>query len=177
MSDQDYLKKSLVDFQSELENFKGIQETLNQARENLISAEHSWNESTAENKQSIKNVIEIVSSSIESNLIVTEKLGSLCEALGPLVKSIEAVNFPLRLDKIDMASSTQAATLVSIQSLVINEFREIADESHSNSESIADGFALIDSTNERIDKRSRLIVYLLVITVGLEAFILLRNFI
>ena len=28
MSDQDYLKKSLVDLQAELETFKGLQETL-----------------------------------------------------------------------------------------------------------------------------------------------------
>ena len=173
MSNQDYLKKSLVDFQNELETFKGLQLTLNEAKENLIGAERSWNESSAENKKSIKNIIEIVSGSVASAEIVNKSLANLCESLDPLVKSIEAVNFPIRLDKIDMAVSTQASTLASVHALQIHEFRKLSEENHLNSNSISDGFFLV---NSKIDKRSLFIVFLLVIIVGLEALILFRNF-
>ena len=172
MSDQDYLKKSLVDFQAELETFKGLQETLNDARENLINAERSWSSSTAANKKSIKDIIDIVSGSIESNENVTKSLDSLCKSLGPLVKSIEAVNFPLRLDKIDIAVSTHASTLSSVHTLVTHEFRMLSEANKLNSEAIKNGFDSVNSINNSLN----LVKNLLFILLGLAAFALFRIF-
>ena len=176
MSDQDYLKKSLVDFQAELENFKGVQETLNDARENLINAERSWSESTAENKQSIKDIIDIVSGSIESNEKVTKSLAGLCKSLGPLVKSIEDVNFPLRLDKIDIAVSTHASTLSTVHTLVTHEFRMLTEKNELNLVSIEDEFDSVNTSVQSINNRLRFMFNLLIVNLGLVASIVFYSF-
>lgn len=176
MSDQDYLKKSLVDLQAELETFKGLQETLNDARENLINAERSWSESTAANKKSIKDIIEIVSGSIASNENVTKSLAGLCKTLVPLVKSIEDVNFPLRLDKIDIAVSTHASTLSSVHTLVTHEFRMLAEKNELNLDSIEDEFDSVNASVKSISSRLRLMLSLLVVNLGLVASIVFYSF-
>lgn len=100
-----------------------------------------------------------VVTSVTDNAIAIAEIKSLID--GAVAKSTEAV-------------STQASTLASVHALQIHEFRKLAEGNQLNANSISDGFVLVNST---IDKRSRFIVYLLVIIVGLEAFILFRNFI
>ena len=143
MSDeQDVLKKSLIELQAELESLSEIKDSFEKARTNLVEAKSTWNAALVDNKTSIIELIRVAMNTTELADKTIKKIDKLCDSLDPIAKSIESINFPLRLDKIDMAISTQASTIASMQVHVEKEFSAIS----KNSETIATKFKDIDTT-------------------------------
>jgi|GEM_PF-4162276 len=105
MSDQqDVLSNALLKLEDELKTFGSVSKKLKNAEEQLDGAQIELKQLAGETKKAIVAVED-----------VTKQTANLSKTLIPLAKAIEGVNFPLRLDKIDMAVSTQASTTSSLQ--------------------------------------------------------------
>lgn len=112
---QDILTQSLLKLENELNTFGTIQSSLKEAHEKLEHAKKEWDTLTKEQQQSALRLVGATQSAIDTTNQVTVQAESITKALIPLAKAIENVNFPLRLDKIDMAVSTQASTMGTFQ--------------------------------------------------------------
>jgi len=112
---QDILSQTLLRLELELDTFGTVQSSLKEAHEKLEDAKKEWDQLTKEQQQSALKLVDATQSAISTTNEVTTQAKSLTGALLPLAKAIENVNFPLRLDKIDMAVSTQASTLATFQ--------------------------------------------------------------
>lgn len=122
---QDVLTQALTKLQGELEQFDGVQKALKGAHQRLVEAEQEWGALTAEQQRTAAELVKMTKAAIEATQAVTGQASALTSALIPLAKAVENVNFPLRLDKIDMAVTTQASTLASFQSAADRRFDEL----------------------------------------------------
>lgn len=122
---QDALTQALTQLESELEQFDGVQKALKNAHQCLIEAKQEWSLLTAEKQRSAIELFETAKAAIKVTEDVTGQVSALTCALVPVAKAIESVNFPLRLDKIDMAVTTQSSTLVSNQAATDRRFDEL----------------------------------------------------
>ncbi len=129
---QDVLTNSLLKLEEELTSFGTIQNALVNARKDLQKAEQEWERLTKEQQQSALTLVSATKSAIETTNLVVDQTKTLAASLIPLAKAIETVNFPLRLDKIDMGLSTQVSTLTSLQGKIEREFNEAKDEFHAS---------------------------------------------
>jgi chromosome segregation ATPase len=123
--EQDVLTQALTRLQGELEQFDGVQKALKGAHQRLVEAEQEWGALTAEQQRMAAELVKMTKAAIEATQAVTERASALTSALIPLAKAIENVNFPLRLDKLDMAVTTHASALSSLQNQVDRRFDEI----------------------------------------------------
>ena len=101
---QDVLSNALLKLEDELKTFGSVRNKLEKAEEQLEGTQVVLKQLAGETSKAIAAVTD-----------VTNQTVSLSKTLVPLAKAIEGVNFPLRLDKIDMAVSTQASTTASLQ--------------------------------------------------------------
>lgn len=122
---QDVLTQALTKLQGELEQFDGVQKALKGAHQRLVEAEKEWGALTAEQQRTAAELVKMTRAAIEATQAVTGQASALTSALVPLAKAVENVNFPLRLDKIDMAVTTQASSLSSFQAEANRRFDEI----------------------------------------------------
>ena len=122
---QDILTKALVQLQGELEQFEGVQKALKSAYQRLFEAEKEWGSMTADQQRTAADLVQATKAAIKATLVVTGQASALTTALVPLAKAVENVNFPLRLDKIDMAVTTQSSALASFQAAADRRFDEL----------------------------------------------------
>lgn len=122
---QDVLTQALTKLQGELELFDGVQKALKGAHQRLVEAEKEWGALTTEQQRTAGELVQMTKAAIEATQAVTGQASALTSALIPLAKAVENVNFPLRLDKLDMAVTTQASTLSSFQAETNRRFDEI----------------------------------------------------
>jgi hypothetical protein len=148
---QDILTNSLLKLEEELTSFGKFQNALVNARDDLKKAEQEWTTLTKEQQQSALILVNATKTAIETTNLVVVQTKTLTESLIPLAKAIETVNFPLRLDKIDMAVATQASTLSSFQTKTERELNEMLD-----------GFSVVTAEIEKAKKRDWIIIGLLV---------------
>lgn len=148
---QDLLTNSLLKLEEELTSFGKFQNALVNARNDLQKAEKEWTALTKEQQQSALTLVNATKTAIETTNLVVAQTKTLTESLIPLAKAIETVNFPLRLDKIDMAVATQASTLSSFQTKTERELNEMLDS-----------FSVVTAEIEKAKKRDWIIIGLLV---------------
>ena len=160
---QDMLSQSLQRLENELTLFGTVQNALKEAREKLINAEKEWDRLTKEQQQSALQLVSATKSAINATNVVTSQSKELAESLIPLAKAIETVNFPMRLDKIDMAVSTQASTLASFQGVFERGFRDLHVEMEKGGKCVSDGFNSVNTAMGKASKRGIMITVLLVI--------------
>lgn len=122
---QNVLTQALTKLQDELEQFDGVQKALKGAHQRLVEAEKEWGALTAEQQRTATELVKMTQSAIEATQAVTGQASALTSALIPLAKAVENVNFPLRLDKLDMAVTTQSSALSSFQAEANRRFDEI----------------------------------------------------
>ena len=122
---QDALTQALTRLEGELEQFDGVQKALKDAHQRLIEAKQEWSLLTAEKQRNAIELVETAKATIKVTEDLTGQTSALTCALIPLAKAIESVNFPLRLDKIDMVVTTQLSTLVSFQAATDRKFDEL----------------------------------------------------
>lgn len=122
MSEQDALAKSLLELEEQLSSLGTVQQVLAKAQEGcelatqkLTEAEQSWESWTAEQKQLIGELVRVTAQSVTSVHTVTEQLESVGSSLLSLGNAIQRVDFPQRLDKIDLAVSSQLALMTALQ--------------------------------------------------------------
>jgi len=149
---QDLLTNSLLKLEEELTSFGKFQNALVNARNDLQKAEKEWTALTKDQQQSALTLVNATKTAIETTNLVVAQTKTLTESLIPLAKAIETVNFPLRLDKIDMAVATQASTLSSFQTKTERELNEMLDS-----------FSLVTAEIEKTKKRDWIIIGLLVL--------------
>jgi hypothetical protein len=125
---QDILSQALLELQDELATFGKVQHALKNAHEQLTKAEQEWDKLTKEQQQTALELVGATNAAISATHAVTSQAESLTGALIPLARAIENVNFPLRLDKIDMAVSTQASTMASFQGTTERGFTDLRAE-------------------------------------------------
>ena len=196
----DILNKTLLGLESELESFGKTKDALSTAhnelstaREELISRTKELQEkwikeqakwaTTTKNQQTEwmkliqeqqENAGKLVKTNEDSIVItksVTVQAQRLAESLIPLAKAIEGVNFPLRLDKIDMAVSTQASTTASIQGAVERGFGNLHSSMESVNKNVVEASNTLNSKMDEARKLNITMIVLLVINllVGLTA--------
>ncbi len=152
MSDQqDILSQSLLKLEDELKSFGTVRSKLKEASEQLEKADIELKQLAGETKKAIV--------AVEA---VTDQTVALSKALIPLAKAIEGVNFPLRLDKIDMAVSTQASTLATFQGTTERGINDLNNEVKRNGKSVLDGFASMGTAMGEASKRDLIIIGLLI---------------
>ncbi len=127
---QDELTKALTHLQSELEQFDGMQKALKGAKQQLEEAAAEWGSLTLEQQRTAADLIKATKTAIEATEAVTEQASELTAALLPLAKAVENVDFPRRLDKIDMAVTTQSSALMSFQATADRRF-DVLDAIHA----------------------------------------------
>jgi hypothetical protein len=125
---QDILTQALLKLQGELATFGKVQHALKTAHEQLTKAEQEWDKLTREQQQTAVELVGATKDAIAATHAVTTQAESLTGALIPLAKAIENVNFPVRLDKIDLAVSTQASTMASFQGTTDRGFSDLRAE-------------------------------------------------
>jgi hypothetical protein len=123
--EQNLLSQSLLKLEEELTSFGEVHQALKAAHEQLIKAEHEWDRLTKEQQQTALELVGNTKAAIAATHAVTAQAETLARALLPLAKAIESVNFPMRLDKVDMAVSTQALALSSLQGTTERGFNDI----------------------------------------------------
>jgi len=122
---QDVLTEALTQLQSELEQFDGVQKALKGAHERLMDAEKEWRSLTVEQQLTAADLVQATKAAIEATQAVTGQASALTAALIPLAKAVENVNFPLRLDKIDLAVTTHSSSLASFQTASNRRFDDL----------------------------------------------------
>lgn len=173
----DQLTEALERLKQELSAFGDVQEALKTAHDKLTRAEQEWENLTKEQQATAKELVAATKEAIAATKAVTDNSGKLTDALVPLAEAINEVNFPLRLDKIDLAVATQA----SHSAKLLNEIGSV-------DENVAEGFSKVDANAlatkklilEAIAKQRRTtqitftftLLLLLVMTVVLAAIIL-----
>jgi hypothetical protein len=145
---QDTLIENLSKLQEELDSFGKVRDVLKDANEHLTNAMQEWDKLTKEQQQTTLELAEATKGAITGLNSATSKTELLIDILHPLAKAIHDVNFPGRLDKIDMAVSTQTLTMVS--------FQEVTGRS----------FTVLQSKMEKGRKRDRIITILLSINIA-----------
>ncbi|MEI7482812.1 MAG: hypothetical protein WCK75_10750 [Elusimicrobiota bacterium] len=151
---QDVLTLALIDLEKELTSFGSLQNALKDAHQQLTEAEQKWASLTKEQQKTALDLVDATKKAIANTNQVTAQTESLTGALIPLAKAIEQVNFPLRLDKIDLGVSTQASTMAAFQGAIDRGFKDFRDEA--------------DKSKKRDTK---LTIILFLNTVGLLGFI------
>lgn len=149
---QDILSQALMRLEKELTSFGTVQNALKEAREKLVHAEKEWEKLTREQQQSAIELVSATKSAINATNIVTTQTKELADSLIPLAKAIETVNFPLRLDKIDMASATQASTTAALQGTTERGFDNVHDEIKHISSDMSGGFNILLSSMTKANK-------------------------
>jgi hypothetical protein len=170
---QDILTISLLKLEEELTTFGKFQNALVNAREDLKKAEQEWATLTKEQQQSALTLVNATKTAIETTNLVVAQTKSLTETLIPLARAIETVNFPLRLDKIDMAVATQASTLSSFQTKTERGLNETQDELKRHGTEILN----VNSNIEESKKRDWLIIGLLILNTISVAAMAISSFI
>jgi DNA repair exonuclease SbcCD ATPase subunit len=127
---QGVLTEALTQLQSELEQFDGMQKALKGAKQRLDEAEKEWASLTQEQQLTAAELIKATKDAIEATKAVTGQASVLTAALLPLAKAVENVDFPRRLDKIDMAVATQSSALMSFQATADRRF-DVLDAIHA----------------------------------------------
>lgn len=122
---QEVLTQALAKLQSELEQFDGIQKALKKAEQRLVEADQEWRKNTAEQQRAVTDLARMTKTAIEGSQVATQQSSKLASSLIQLAKAIENVNFPMRLDKIDIAVTTQFSSITSFQSEANRRFDEI----------------------------------------------------
>lgn len=123
--DQDILSKALLELQDELVTFVKVQDALKIAHNKLTEAEQEWGKLTKEQQQTALELVAATKNAIAATHTVTSQAESLAGALIPLAKAIENVNFPVRLDKIDLAVSTQASMMSAFKGNTEHAFNDL----------------------------------------------------
>lgn len=134
--EQNILSDSLVKLQEELNTFSTVHHELKTAREKLIEAEQEWEKLTLEQQQTAQQLVGATRRAIDATQAVTSQAESLTGALIPLAKAIENVNFPMRLDKIDLAVSMQAATYATLQAITERNFSSLQERATKNEDCV-----------------------------------------
>lgn len=158
---QDILSQTLMRLEKELTSFGTIQNVLKEASEKLMHAEKEWEKLTREQQQSAIELVNATKSAINATDVVTTQTKELADSLIPLAKAIETVNFPLRLDKIDMAAATQASTLASLQGVTERGFSDNRGALQNIEKGVTDGFCALSSAMTAASKRDTIISILL----------------
>jgi len=158
---QDILTNSLLRLEEELTSFGKFQNALVNARDDLKKAGQEWTKLTKEQQQSALTLVNATKTAIETTNLVVSQTKQLTESLIPLAKAIETVNFPLRLDKIDMGVSTQASTLSSFQTKTERGLNEVQNEMKHQDTLLSQGFASIQAETDASKKRDWLVIGLL----------------
>lgn len=109
------LTEAVLNLQSELDKVASVQKLLAEASQRLDKADEEWKSRTAEHQRTTTELVQATKDAIQAMQDVTQKSSIMASALVPLAVAIKNVNFPLRLDKIDMAVTTQASTLAAFQ--------------------------------------------------------------
>jgi hypothetical protein len=125
--EQDILTQSLLKLEEELGAFGAVHHKLKEAHDQLSQAEIEWQRLTKEQQQTALELVGATKHAIAATHAVTAQAETLAGALLPLAKAIENVNFPMRLDKVDMAVSTQALAISSLQATSERGFAGIND--------------------------------------------------
>jgi len=178
--EQNILSLSLIKLQEELTTFSEVHGALKGAHEELIKAEQEWKQLTEEQQQTASQLVGATENAIVATNAVTVQAETMAGALIPLAKAIENVNFPLRLDKIDMAVSTQASTLAAVQGTTERHFNGLHDRIGKNDENMSSGFAVAKKTAEAARKMNIIIILLLILNLllvagGLALFLIRRG--
>ncbi len=143
---QDILSQTLLRLEQELETFGNVQRSLKDAYDKLEQAKQEWDRLTKEQQQSALKLVDATQSAIDTTKEVSSQAKALTGALLPLAKAIENVNFPLRLDKIDMAASTQASTVATFQGTTERSFNDLRVEMEASKKS-AKGITMLQILN------------------------------
>lgn len=162
--DQDILSKSLLRLQEELTSFGKVHGALKTAHEELIKAELEWKDLTVKQQLTAQDLVGATKAAIAATHAVTLQAETLAGALLPLAKAIENVNFPLRLDKIDMAVSTQASMVSSLQATTERNLTNLQDRIAKADDTMSHGFAAMKASADIAGKKHKTIIELLILT-------------
>ncbi len=160
---QDILSQALLEFQDELTTFGKVQKALKSAHDELIRAEREWEKLTKEQQQTALELVSSTKDAVAATHAVTNQTESLAGALIPLAKAIEQVNFPMRLDKIDLGISTQASTMATFHGAIDRGFNGLNEEIEKNGHFISAGFISIEEAFAASRKRDIWIIALLIL--------------
>lgn len=133
-NDIDVLNATLIELEQELTSFGDLQARLKQAYDKLSSAEQEWSKMTEEQRESAFKLVEQTKLAIAATQAVAIEAQTMTKALVPLVKAIENVNFPNRLDKIDLTLTTQASTMANFQGATSQGFTDLRLVGETNNE-------------------------------------------
>lgn len=161
--EQNILSESLLRLEEELTSFGAVQMALKNAHEQLIKAKKEWNRLTKEQQQTAEELVGNTKDAIAATHAVTAQAGKLANALLPLAKAIESVNFPMRLDKVDMAVSTQASLLSSLQGTTERGLSVIHERIGKVDEAVAEGAAAAKVSADTAGKRHTTAIILLIV--------------
>ncbi|MEI6166994.1 MAG: hypothetical protein WCS52_07345 [bacterium] len=160
---KDVFSQALINLEQELAAFGSVQKALKGAHDELIKAEEEWAQLTKEQQQTAVELVSSTKDAIAATHAVTSQTEALAGALIPLAKAIEQVNFPMRLDKIDLGISTQASTMATFQGAIDRGFSSVCAEVDKNGKTMADGFTAVSESQVAARKRDVMMTALLVI--------------
>jgi hypothetical protein len=130
-NEQDSLSRALLRLEQELMLFGTVRNALKEAHEKLTTAGQEWEKVSREQQQSVSDLVNASQVALHAANVATAQTKALTEVVMPLAKAIDAVNFPLRLDKIDMVCATQASTLSALQGNADRNFTGLRGEIQS----------------------------------------------
>lgn len=129
--------EALVQLQEELKKFKSTKNLLDDKQKELNALCEKWKKSEKNNQDNVEKLTEIVQAStdlISQQGELFEKLGS---RLQTLAKSVEDVNFPSRLDRLDNSISSSTIATQEAQQAV-NKLQDNLERIESTQENIKD---------------------------------------
>jgi len=140
---------------------------LQKAHDELETAKQKWTALTLEQQQTGQKLIDATNSAIAATQKVTVQAEAMTSALIPMAKAIEQVNFPLRLDKIDLGISTQASTMATFQGAIDRGFNGVKDELTGMRENATKEFGAVKSA--QVDSRKMQIFIIVLLLFNLAA--------
>lgn len=127
------------------------------------SQQDEWIKLSQEQQEKATKLVKATEDAIIVTKSVTVQTQRLTESILPLAKAIENVNFPLRLDKIDLAVSSQLSSLSSLQGTTERGFGDLRGKIEYSSKAMDEGFALVGNQMMDAKKKAGLITILLAV--------------
>lgn len=138
MADILEINEALVKLQEELEKFKTATEKLDEAKRTSEVSLSKWKSQHEKDQKILEKTSKALTKSIQTLEDFAENSQNTMESLSELAKSIDNVNFPNRLDKIDNNTSLLSAQTENLQTNLSREYDLLTQMNTQLSEMFAD---------------------------------------
>ncbi len=116
------INEALVQLQQELETLGSATKKVDEAKEKIEKSLKSWKEQHGKDKELLDQTSEALTNSLGKLNEFSETSQETSQKLIALAKSIDNVNFPNRLDKLDNITSLLASQTANLQSNIEREY-------------------------------------------------------